>query len=364
MSLRVELRHRYPSGFALEVAFEAGAGVTALFGRSGAGKSTVVEAVAGLLRPEAGRVVLDDEVLFDTAAGVRVPVHRRRIGYVFQDHRLFPHLSVAQNLGYGQRFLRSARPPRTTDITALLGLEDLMDRRPAELSGGERSRVAIGRALLSAPRLLLLDEPLAALDAARKAEILPYLERLRDESGVPMLYVSHAVAEVARLASEVVVLDDGCVRAQGPAAEIFADPGLAHSFGIRAAGAVMPGRVVAHHADGLTEVAISGGQVLLPRVSAALGAQVRIRIEAQDVILSRSRPDGLSALNILAGKVVSIRQGEGPGVLIQLACGDDRLLARVTRRSAAALCLAPGVTCHAVIKTVAVSRADVGVEPG
>ena len=362
MTLSVRLRHRYDSGVLLDIAFETDAGATALFGRSGAGKSTVVNAVAGLLTPQEGEITLDGEALF-RQTGRNVPPHRRQIGYVFQDHRLFPHLSVGRNLTYGQRFLRGRKAPALGEIAALLGLEHLLDRRPAGLSGGERARVALGRALLAAPRLLLLDEPLAALDAPRKEEILPYLERLRDEAGVPMLYVSHQVAEVARLAETVVVLDQGRVRTAGPTAAVFADPDLAPAFGIRSVGSVIEGRVVTHGADGLTEVAISAGRVVLPGIEAAVGSTLRIRIEAQDVILARPRPEGLSALNTLPVTVMAVREGSGPGALVQCRMGDDRLLARVTRRSAARLGLAPGVEAFAVIKTVAVGSADVGLQP-
>jgi molybdate transport system ATP-binding protein len=198
MSLSVRLCHRF-GGFDLDLAFDAPGGVTALFGRSGAGKTTVINAVAGLLRPDAGRIVAAGRVLLDTGAGVNLPAHRRRIGYVFQDARLFPHLTVRQNLLYGRWFGGRRDGPGLDRIVALLGIGGLLPRRPATLSGGEKARVAIGRAILSNPDLLALDEPLAALDEARRAEILPYLERLRDDLGLPMLYVSHALAEVARL---------------------------------------------------------------------------------------------------------------------------------------------------------------------
>ena len=352
--LEIALQHRF-GGFALDVAFDAPAGVTALFGRSGAGKTTVINAVAGLLRPDAGRIVIDGEVVSDGA--LFVPAHKRRIGYVFQDARLFPHLTVAQNLNYGRRF--SAKPPPLGDVVDLLGLAGLMRRSPGMLSGGEAQRVAIGRALMAGPRLLVMDEPLAALDGARKAEILPYLQRLRDELHLPMLYVSHALPEVARLATTLVVLDRGSVLCAGPAAEVLADPAVAAVMGSRDAGAVITARLVAQDADGLSQLETAAGRLFIPRISAALGTELRLRIPAQDVILARARPTGLSALNILPVRVVALRLGDGPGAVVQLALGDEMILARVTKRSADALALAPGLECFAVLKSLAFAPGDV-----
>jgi molybdate transport system ATP-binding protein len=213
--LRVAIEKRLGE-FTLDARFETQARASALFGPSGAGKTTIVSAIAGLVAPDRGRIAIDDAVLFDSAAGIDAPVHRRGIGYVFQEGRLFPHLTVRQNLGYGRWMRGFARDPgEEAHVVALLDLAPLLHRRPGRLSGGERQRVAIGRALLMRPRLLLLDEPLAALDAARKAEILPYLERLRDEAGMPMVYVSHQADEVRRIASAVVRIEAGRVAAIG-----------------------------------------------------------------------------------------------------------------------------------------------------
>lgn len=358
MSVEVQIEHALPS-FAMHVDFRAPDGVTALFGRSGAGKTTVVNAVAGLLRPDAGRIVVQGDVLMDSARDIWLPPHRRRVGYVFQDARLFPHLSVRQNLLYGRRG-RVGDPSELARIVDLLGLGSLLDRRPSGLSGGEKQRVAIGRALLSYPRLLLLDEPLAALDDPRKAEILPYLERIRSASDIPILYVSHSVAEVARLATSVVALHDGKVIQSGPAATVLSDPEIVPALGVRQMGALLTGRIIAHHDDGLSELALSQGTLLLPRVAAEYGAQIRVRIAAQDVVLALNEPRDLSALNTLPATIQALRQGDGPGVVVQLRCGDDVVLARVTRRSAESLGLHAGLSVYAIIKSVSIAQADVG----
>jgi len=354
--LEVAVHHAF-GGFTLDAAFQAPPGVTVLFGRSGSGKTTLVNAVAGLLMPDAGRIRSGDWTLLDTEAGVRLRPHRRRLGYIFQEGRLFPHLTVRQNLSYGGWFAPRGVPREDMGrVLDLLGIGHLLDRRPGALSGGEKQRVAIGRALLSAPRLILADEPLAALDEGRKAEILPYFERLRDEVNVPILYVSHSASEVARLASTVVALDAGRVVAQGSAAEVLGDVG---AMGARGAASVLTARVSRHHADGLSELATAAGPLWLPRVEAREGAAIRVRIAAHDVILSRARPEGLSALNLLVGTVTEIRPGHGPGALVTLDVGGDRLSARITRRSAQAMGLAIGQPCHAVIKSVSVAPEDV-----
>ncbi|MEZ5713764.1 MAG: molybdenum ABC transporter ATP-binding protein [Paracoccaceae bacterium] len=359
MTLSVSITHRLP-GFTVDATFHAPPGLTVLFGRSGSGKTTVVNAVAGLLRPDAGRITSEDTVLFDSAARVSLPPRHRRLGYIFQEGRLFPHLTVRQNLAYGRWFApRTAPRESLDDVVEMLGIGHLLARRPAQLSGGEKARVAIGRALLAAPRLILADEPLAALDEPRKAEILPYFERLRDEVAVPILYVSHSAAEVARLATTVVVLEDGRVTHQGPAAEVLSDPQISPT-GVREVGAVLETRVRAHHPDGLTELAAGTATIFVPQVARAPGETIRIRIAAHDVILSRQRPVGLSALNILEGMVEAIRAGTGPGTIVSLSTPAGPVLARITRRSATALGLAPGTPCFAVIKSVAIAPQDVG----
>lgn len=356
MTLEVDIRQRL-GGFALDVQFAAPPGLTVLFGRSGAGKTSIVNAVAGLVRPAQGRIAVDGEALWDSGAGVFVPPHRRRVGYIFQEARLFPHLTVRQNLHYGRWF--SGQGPAESRVVEMLGIGPLLGRRPGALSGGERQRVAIGRALLAGPRLLLADEPLAALDEARKQEILPYFERLRDEGEVPVLYVSHAAAEVARLATTVVALEHGRAVATGSAADVLGDPAVT-PLGPRGAGAVLEARVVAHHDDGLSELAANGLCLLLPRVGHPPGEALRVHVEAQDVMLARDRPEGISALNVWPATVRAVRLGDGPGALVQLDADGNRLLARVTRRSAEAMALAPGMELYAVVKAVSVARESVG----
>jgi molybdate transport system ATP-binding protein len=358
MALTVDVQLRY-QGFDLAVAQAFSlSGVTGLFGPSGSGKSTLLRIIAGLETRAVGRVAMGAEIWQEGDRAL--PPHRRGVGYVFQDTRLFPHLSVRGNLDYALRRAQGLGGPGMSEIVDALDLGALLGRRPAEISGGEKQRAAIGRALLGAPKILLMDEPLAALDEARKAEILPYLERLCDKSRVPIIYVSHAVAEVARLAHDMVVLRDGRVLRAGPAVEVLSDPEAVPMVGSREAGAVIEARIVAQHEDGLTELAVSAGRLWLPRIEAAIGDQLRLRIPAQDVILARKRPDGISALNILPVTVTEVKVGEGPGAVVQLRAGQDLLLARITRRSATALGLKPGVVAHAVLKSVALAKSDIG----
>lgn len=359
MTLSCHLKHAF-QGFSLDAQFEVPEGLTVLYGRSGSGKTTIINAAAGLLRPDEGRMQVNDWVLFDTTRRAWLPPHKRRVGYIFQEGRLFPHLTVRQNLRYGAWFApKGATPEPMERVVDMLGLGPLLHRRPAALSGGEKQRVAIGRALLAAPRMILADEPLSALDDARKSEVLPYFERLRDEVEIPILYVTHSAAEVARLATTVVALEDGHITGQGTAAEVLGDPSVT-PLGARAAGAVIEATIAAHHPDGLTELNARKTPLFLPKLGQAIGSTVRVRIAAHDVILSTSAPTDLSALNILPGTVQDIRSGQGPGAIVSLDTPAGRILARVTRRSATRLGLQPGTKCHAVIKSVALAPQDIG----
>jgi molybdate transport system ATP-binding protein len=357
MTLEVDIRHQL-GAFALDVAFSAGTGLTALFGRSGAGKTSVARIIAGLERPRDGRVAVGGDVLFDRHRGISVPAWRRHIGMVFQEARLFPHLSVAQNLHYGRLVRRQPEvPDDTRRIVAMLGLEGLLDRRPSRLSGGEMQRVAIGRALLSRPRIVIMDEPLASLDDQRKQDVLPYLERLRDEGGVPIIYISHSVPEVARLATTVVLMSEGRVVASGPARQVMSRLDLFPLTGRAEAGAIVEARVTAQDgANSLTVLSSKAGSWRVPRIDVAAGSHVRIRVRARDVMLATAAPDNISALNIFSGIVAEVGRATGPVVDIQVDCGGDILLARITRFSVERLGLEPGTPVFAIVKSIALER--------
>jgi molybdate transport system ATP-binding protein len=353
MSLEVRIRHRQGS-FLLDAAFAGTGGLTALFGRSGSGKTTLVNAIAGLIRPEEGHVRLDGVTLVDTAHGVWVPAHRRRIGYVFQDARLFPHLSVRQNLCYGRWF--TPRQERSADldaVVAMLGIGQLLDRRPSALSGGEKQRVAIGRALMASPRLLLMDEPLASLDDPRKAEILPFIEALRDRAGIPIVYVSHAVAEIARLATGIVAMAGGRVTAAGDARTIMRRLDLFQGSDRAEAGVLLDTRLVGHQPEyGLSVLEAPAGRLFVPALERPAGTLVRLRIRARDVTLATMRPEHLSAQNILAGQIAAIGRIEGPVVDVEVDCGGDAIIAQVTRRATEMLRLHVGMPVFAVVKSI------------
>jgi molybdate transport system ATP-binding protein len=344
------------SGFRLTVDTRVpGRGVTALFGRSGCGKTTLLRCVAGLENSVRGRLVVNGEVWQDRDHFI--PAHQRPLGYVFQEGQLFPHLSVQGNLRYGYRRIPAAeRVVQPEDVARLLGLETLLDRRVTEISGGQRQRVAVGRALLTSPRVLLMDEPLAALDAISKAEILPYLERLHDELSIPVLYVSHAIDEVTRLADHMLLMEDGMVRAEGALNELITrgDLPLAHAEG---AAAVIEARVVGHDVrHHLTELEFGGGTLAITREDLHRSACVRVRIRARDVAINLTRPHDSSVLNVLPARVLDVSDDPHPGhVLVRLAVGDVTLLSRITRRSLERLALEPGTGVYALVKSVAIT---------
>jgi molybdate transport system ATP-binding protein len=357
LSVRVE---KALGGFTLDAAFDSPAGVTALFGRSGAGKTTVTNIIAGLMRPDRGRVALDDVVLLDTERRIDVPARRRRVGYVLQEGRLFPHLSVRGNLEYGMRRTPQDKRWASFDrIVGLLGIEMLLDRRPALLSGGEKQRVAIGRALLASPHLLLMDEPLAALDARRKGEILPYLERLRDEMALPIVYVSHSLAEVSRLADTLVLLQAGKVVAAGPIGAILSRLDLGEAIDANDAGSVLTARIAAHlPGAGVSRLTHASGELYHALLSGEIGATVRLRVRARDVALAVGDPGPISIRNRLDCTVAEIAERSSGAVDVRLAAGDQALVARITRDAVAALDLKVGQKVVALIKATAFDRPD------
>ncbi len=353
--------------FRLEVAVRTEARAVALFGRSGAGKSTVIGLVAGLLRPDAGRIVVAGQTLVDVSAGVFVPAHKRRVGLVFQDALLFPHYSVRQNLLYGARFRgRDAAAPALDAVADLLGIAGLLDRRPGRLSGGERQRVAIGRALLSAPRLLLLDEPLASLDVERRLEIMPYLARLRDELRIPMIYVSHAVDEVARLAEEVIVLSEGRVLASGAPGEVLAPSRTSGASAHFGAVSVIDATVREFDARyGLTMLEHPAGPIAVPGSLGAPGERCRIVVRATDVALAVQRPRDVSFRSVLIGEIVDVGLDASPVARVEIALrGGGRLVSLVTRKAVDELAIDRGDEIYAMVKAIALDERTLAYAPG
>ncbi|WP_419908541.1 molybdenum ABC transporter ATP-binding protein [Hoeflea sp.] len=357
MSLEVRLQSRL-GDFEISAEFAAGAGVTALFGQSGSGKTSILKMIAGLIRPLSGRIEAGGRMLFDSEGGTDLPPPQRRVGMVFQDARLFPHMSVSRNLTYGRWAGKRDSRADFGRITNLLGIEALLDRYPATLSGGEMQRVAIGRALLADPALLLMDEPLASLDQERKREILPYLEEVRDETGLPIVYVSHEVDEVARLADTLVLLSDGKVLGSGDAVDMFSKLEFGPALGRHEASSLLSGTV--SHIDqqyGLCAVTLDGDQrlyIVSDRV--AVGDRLRMRIKARDVALSLEAPSGVSVRNVLPATVRSFARDESPFVEIVLDISGQALRARITRHAFDALGIQPDLPVFAMIKSVAIGQ--------
>jgi molybdate transport system ATP-binding protein len=342
--------------FLVDISFTApDIGVTALFGQSGAGKTSVINMVAGLVRPDRGRIIINGRTLFDAAKGIHVPPEQRRMGYIFQDGRLFPHLSVKSNLTYGMRLTPPCRRHLAlNDVVELLDLGRLLHRRPAKLSGGEKQRVAIGRALLTSPGLLLMDEPLASLDGRRKAEVLPFLSRLCSELSLPILYVSHSLEEVLNLADTMVLMDNGSVAASGPIEEVMSQNDLQRLTGVDDLGTVIP-TTVDGHADGLTRLRFQGGVFRVPQVTAATGSRVRVRIAARSVAIALDEPPHISVQNVFRAIVKEISNGPGNWLDVHMDIGCP-LTARITARSRQTLALSAGMQVFALVKSAAVSR--------
>lgn len=340
--------------FLLDASFRAQAGITALFGPSGAGKSTLLNAISGLTTPAVGHIGLDGRVLFDSQRRINLPPHQRRVGYLFQDARLFPHLSVAQNLDYGRKLSAGPHYASVNDVVELLGIGPLLACRPTRLSGGEQQRVAIGRALLASPRLLLLDEPLTALDDARKDVILGYIRALQRRYALTLLYVTHDFREVARLADNLILLEQGKVIASGDLASVTADartsPRLAQGPGV-----VLDARIHSHQEDDqLTLLAVGNNVLQLPKLSHPCGSPVRLHVLADDVALAVARPTGLSIRNQLPSHITQM-QTEASRVLVTLEAQGTPLLARITCQAAREMELVIGQPVHALLKGVALA---------
>lgn len=356
--IRTRLKLSY-TDFTLEVDLQLpGRGVTALYGHSGSGKTTCLRCIAGLERAEQGFIQVNDEVWQDSDKQIFVPPHKRALGYVFQEASLFPHLSVLANLEFGLK--RIAKPQRRVDMahaTELLGIGHLLDRHPQNLSGGERQRIGIARALLTSPKLLLMDEPLAALDAQRKSEILPYLQRLHDELDIPVLYVSHSQDEVARLADHLVLLSNGKALASGPIGETLARLDLPLALGDDA-GVIIEGQVSAYDADyqlltlQLPDTALN---IRVAHSPMTPGQALRCKVQARDVSLSLQSVEQSSILNRLPVTVISEMGADNAAhVLIRLDAAGTPLLARITRYSRDQMGVHPGQQLWAQIKAVAV----------
>lgn len=356
--ISVDVSHRL-GRFSVEAQFETPAhGITAIFGRSGAGKTSLVNMLAGLLRPHSGCIRIDDAVLFDSAKGIDLPPERRRIGYVFQESRLFPHYSVQHNLTYGMR--RTPKGDRRVDyddVVTVLGIDGLLDRRPRSLSGGERQRVALGRALLTSPKLLLMDEPLASLDHPRKQEILPFIERLRDQFLIPVVYVSHDMDEIIRLADTLILIDEGRIAAIGSVEDLTSRLDLRPLTGRYEAGSVIAAEVAGHEDEfGLTDLSFPGGTFRLPRIDSPVGTRVRVRVRARDVSLALSRPEGVSELNVFRGRIMEIDPADGPPQIdIRVDIGAP-LWVRVTRRAVHDLGLREGSEVYTLVKSTSIDR--------
>ncbi|MCC5887106.1 MAG: molybdenum ABC transporter ATP-binding protein [Gammaproteobacteria bacterium] len=356
--MALEIMAKATTPIPLDLAFRVEAGeLLALVGHSGSGKTTLLRTIAGLWRPEAARVQVNGRTWLDTAAGVDLPTHQRRVGVVFQHYALFPHMTAAQNVASAIDHLSgSAKQLESERLLELVNLSGLGPRKPSQLSGGEQQRVAVARSLARRPEALLLDEPFSAVDRSTREKLHAEVIALRAHLAMPVVLVTHDMNEAQLLADRMVVIDGGRMVAEGSTGAVMSNPEALHAMGIREAAAMLVATVDRHDADGMTRLITGAGPLWLPKVEAAPGARVRVRIMAHEVMLARSRPEGLSAQNILPARIVDLQPGDGPAVLIRLALGEDEILARVTRRAVAALNLAAGDQVHAILKSMSIAR--------
>ena len=349
--------------FRLETQFEVEEGsITAIFGKSGAGKTSTINAIAGLTRPDVGVIQIGNTTLFDQNLRINLPIYKRQIGYVFQDDRLFPHMTVRNNLIYGTPKNRDvANSLNLTDITGLLELAPLLERRPRTLSGGEKQRVAIGRALLSNPKLLLMDEPLASIDIQHRFEILPFIQRVREKTGITIIYVTHALEEVIFIADQIILLSEGQVTAQGTVEEIMSRLDLHPMTSRFDAGAVISATYSGYDREfDLGELSFDGGTLRIAGLNAEIGIHLRAHIRARDVSLMLDKPKDTSVLNVFKGELIEIRHEEGPQLDLLINIGTP-LIARITRKSLNDLNLDIGSKVYAMIKAVAIDRKTLGI---
>ena len=348
--------------FRLETQFEVEEGsITAIFGKSGAGKTSTINAIAGLTRPDVGVIQIGNTTLFDQNLRINLPIYKRQIGYVFQDDRLFPHMTVRNNLIYGTPKNRDvANSLNLTDITGLLELAPLLERRPRTLSGGEKQRVAIGRALLANPKLLLMDEPLASIDVQHRFEILPFIQRVREKTGITIIYVTHALEEVIFIADQIILLSEGQVTAQGTVEEIMSRLDLHPMTSRFDAGAVISAIYSGYDREfDLGELSFDGGTLRIAGLNAEIGIHLRAHIRARDVSLMLDKPKDTSVLNVFKGELIEIRHEDGPQLDLLINIGTP-LIARITRKSLNDLNLDIGSKVYAMIKAVAIDRRTLG----
>ncbi|MEE2998418.1 MAG: molybdenum ABC transporter ATP-binding protein [Pseudomonadota bacterium] len=361
--LEFSVSHEY-EGMRIDVAFTAKSGsITSLYGRSGSGKTSIINMIAGLKKPDFGFIKVNGKILLDTDGGIDVKPEKRRLGYIFQDCRLFPHLNTRANLLYGLRENLSSGSQITFDtVVDILKIKSLLDRKPANLSGGEKQRVAIGRALLTQPRLLLMDEPLASVDAQLRGEILTFIEELRNKLGLTIIYVSHAIDEVIRLTDEMVIISNGIKKAEGDLEEIMSRLDLFPLTGRFDAGAVLSTKVISHDDNyGLTSLSFKGGTLSVTGTNLPTGASVRAHIRARDVSLMLERPKDTSILNIFEGKVIDIGKNGGAQIDIKIDIGSP-LIARITRKSFEELGLTLDSKVYAMLKAVSIGRRSLGAK--